>query len=260
MKLAYQIFGFLLVIVQMVTSAEVATSDEAILKKINDLFEKLPANNKGATTTAGLPATIITTTDKKCMVEKYKQNKIDAAIPTQDLVTVFSSGKMNQIAAGVAFIDIAVLCNSKTDIILKFIFENFMSFHILFVGFSDAPELKEIVEQMKCANKYAIEHKILDQNVYKIDNKVSPGQEENCKKLLTTFARGLGPDFAPKNVIEILIEIESFLLKYGLMIQVELTAANKEQERTKFIAEARALLEKLLKVAAETALTVAENK
>jgi len=232
-------------------AAEVNAADKVALKKINDLLEKFKEKGSMNHQLSPVVAVIAKSFDEECMLEKYKEHNFAELVPTDEMMAV---GGLRPIAAMSAFIDVALLCNNKTDALLKFMFENYMSHEVLFKAFIGEPEFKHYADVLKCANKHAIEMKLLDPSMFDIDVEMT---EEKCKEMIVTSNAQLIQSVekqTQKNITAIAFEVEEFALKYGLLIQVELTQEQKIEERAKFVMDAHKILEDILKYLVEQIL------
>lgn len=210
-----------------------------------------------------LQSVIANSLDKKCMLRKYKQHNLVDLIPTDNLTPEEHIEK--SLISGIAFVDIALSCSNKTDPILKFIFENLMTYQTLLSAFINEPELEEFSDMLKCATKFVVDKRILNLNAYPFKYQMSAEKEEKCteyEEKFTIMELGLKMSIREKVssacAIGILEDVENFSHKYLLLIQIELNDQENLNERNNFIKDFHKLLDSILDCA-ETEVALIKN-
>ena len=149
---------------------------------------------------------------------------------------------------------LSTMCLKNLDALLDYTFENYMTFNILYRAFIDEPELKEYSDNFKCFNAYAIEHKIFDAQMYKLNTDVI--EVELCEKRKEIVRENIDhlfigkffKSFNFKNIKcfqEVVPRVENSILRSILLIQTELTASQRILEKSKFIETVHSLTESL---------------
>lgn len=187
----------------------------------------------------------ISSVDRKCMYRKYADNKVLKYINLDEI-------KENP-ELGFVFASIAFQCSSKLDVLGQFVFDNFMTYHILYDAFVDEPALKNYTSYVKCANKYAIDNHVLEETVHGTKLKVPSGHSEICDEFNTVYKAYTSMikimvrrKFERTCVISFLDYVEKVLFRTTLLIQVDLTPDQQKQEREKFVQEIHEVLKNVI--------------
>jgi hypothetical protein len=198
---------------------------------------------------------LLNSVDQSCMLTQYQKFGLVEMIPDSpqnNRHTRFSDEQMF-IAA-----NIAAMCSSKNYDILDFIFENLWTSKILLKAFINEPELKDIKDMMTCANNYAVTNGIIDPAVNPIKHELAHDLEDKCEEL-TTIAKVAISGFklkvreASKRVcsFKIVDDLEKFVLKNVLLLQVDMTEGQKNVMKKNFVKDVRLIMEKMLTCAAK---------
>ena len=193
--------------------------------------------------------------DKKCVLSHYKKyNAVNLASELNKLMEEDEQRDVNEektpeekakahfpVLAALLF---GIPCNKNFDAYLEYFFENIMTFQVLYKAFADEPEFKEYIDYVTCANAYAIDHKYIDSHEHTYitevaNTEVCESNKEMAKQIVDGTVEEVLSSFKVTTNKECykkaLLKIESFVLHYVLLIQVELTDVQRIQERTNFI-------------------------
>lgn len=186
--------------------------------------------------------------DENCMLNKYKTKNLTSHIPTGELVKT----GMNQ-STEVMFFNIGLICSTKTDSVLKTIFDVAMSLHSLLKSVIEDSKYHEYVHILHCANNHAVETNILNTSIYNFDHNVKENFEEFCddfveeKNLLVSRLRSeIRSESKRPCSMKVVADIEKIVIKTVLLIQIEMTDDQRNQERMSFMKTARKILENAL--------------
>lgn len=220
-------------------SAIISDSDNIAIQKISKIFSELQSLIDMHSGPSKLfESVLLRSVNQTCLLDRYKKHGMVQKIP--------------DLAAPKKPLDIMVLiifaktCSSKTDYLIQYLFEAFMSYRFVLEAFIHEPEFKEFAEMMLCANIYAVNNKYIDPNVYKINNTLPANQEESCKIMVEKtemeieFIEKKYQQLFPKECTKQLVEdIKNIVFKFGLLVQIELNGEQEKELRVKFIQELR---------------------
>lgn len=188
---------------------------------------------------------LLKSTDRQCIANKFNEHGL------QDLILNLDLGRVD---TGLAFISSVVLCHPKTDVVLHFLFENLMTNSILYKAFIDDPAVQDYTSYIWCANKYAISKSYLENSVYGSNVKVSADNDEMCGEtiMMSELAINSVKSEIQRKLNKLCVNesfkgVQKLLIRAILMIQFDLSAEQKQQEREKFVKGFRAVLEDIFK-------------
>jgi hypothetical protein len=145
----------------------------------------------------------------------------------------------------------AGLCLEDVNVLAEFLFDNTMTFNILYRAFITEPEFKEYADRVHCANKYALDHKVFEANEYPFNVEIN--NADQCEKeksfirevinevvftKLLTHGRFKENKQCYENVLS---KLETFVLRFVLLIQFELNEAQHNSEEAHFVKEFHAI-------------------
>lgn len=234
-------------------SSSISTKDEVAMGKINDIFEEARHTiEKQTGPLKMLGSVLLNSVDKSCMLNNYKNHGLIDKIPNIKLQPTE--------ADIIVLLGIARTCSSKTQYSIEFMFEAFMSTHPLLQAFIHEPEFKEIADTLLCVNSYAVKNKYIDPEVYKINHTLSRSAEASCnvqtEKVLKEIDHDedkYGNTMSAECIKEIVDGVKTVVLKYGLLVQIELSGEQKKKLKDNFVKEVRKNDEKLV-VCAENSI------
>jgi hypothetical protein len=195
--------------------------------------------------------TLINSVDKKCMLMQYQNFGLLEKIPESPYERL---DDFKMIVAA----DIAAMCSSKGYDILDFFFENIWTHKILLKAFINEPEMKKYKDMMTCANNYAVNNNIIDPTMYPIKHEVNEELMDKCDEFVTIanehvsyVKMALREKTQRICSVKMVDDVEKFVLKNMLMLQVDVTEAQKNSLKKAFIKDFRQIMEKILKCAAK---------
>lgn len=188
--------------------------------------------------------------DRECIFTNYKSRNMLDHLNYDKIANRRDSNSL----ALYAFVNVAAICSSKTDTILQFLFENLMTHQILYKAFIDDPEFSDEKSLLTCANNYAVENLLIDPNVYDINYTVDDEMLKRCSNITSIIKvygailhSKISQQFKKNSLDEIKMEMKNFALKYFILVQVDLTPEQKQQERDNLVKDARMVMENILK-------------
>jgi hypothetical protein len=227
---------------------------DAVFDFIYEIIKKRPMN----------PETIsykllMDNIDKNCALNQAKKYNIEHKIAVFKADIIASPSDESTIGQGIT---IGYYCFKKIDALLEFTFENFMTFHTLYQAFADEAALAPYVDKLRCANAYAVNHKIVDSESYSFDIDVKNVEEcEEDKEVARKFI-----DDRSESVLEVdmvrnnkecfqtfFTSAENFFLRYILLVQVEMTRDQIVNEKANFIKGFHSRFDDFLNCALSTA-------
>jgi replicative DNA helicase len=174
--------------------------------------------------------------NETCILDHYKKHGIVDRIPD-----IKFPKKVSDIAILILF---AKSCSPKTDLLIDFAFEVFMSYRFVVQAFIHEPEFKEYADMLLCANHYAVNNKYLDPEVYKINHPLPESAEANCRIMeesvemeMKRMEESYQKFMSIECTRQMLEDTKKIVLKYGLLIQVELTEGQETELRENFVKE-----------------------
>jgi hypothetical protein len=249
----YLVLVFCLIVVlvncapQSQTADSGSTVDEIAKEKLNSIFDDFRHSIEKQNGPLKLLASVVLhSVDKSCVLDHYKNHGLIDKVPSPKALGKADANIM--ILAG-----FAKACSTKTDIFIEFVFEAFMSTHSLLKAFIYEPEFKESADMLLCATSYAVKNKYLDPQVYKINYTLpeTAGAEcnmliEKVEKEITHAQTEFQQIMSVECVKEVFEDAKNILLKYAVLVQVDLTGEQKKELRDKFVKEVRENDEKLV--------------
>lgn len=228
-------------------SSSLTTADEIAKEKLNNIYEEVHYNiEKQSESLRMVGSVLLHSVDKTCVLNHYKNHGLIKKIPN------LKTSELTH-ADVLILVGFAKACSSKTEYFIEFLFEAFMSTHYLLEVFIHEPEFKEYSDMLVCANNYAVTNKYLDPEVYKINYTMPDRAEEDCKTTIEKVEQGI--EYAESEyrrfmsaecVKEIFDDVKSILMKYALLVQIELKGEQKNDLRDKFVKEVLENDEKLV--------------
>jgi hypothetical protein len=191
--------------------------------------------------------------DKHCMYNKYKDANLLKFINAQYIVDHKFDKKMIQFA----FLSVSVQCSNKADVFAEFLFENLLTYHIIYKSVMKEPALRNFTHFVNYANKYAVDNHYIDETIYgtkvnfDIDNEDNYSEFREIVKIATGIAKiGARKEFMRTCAIGIISHLEKLFAHTILLIQFDLTFDQKKQERENFIKRVREIRSEVLPCAA----------
>lgn len=228
-------------------SSSISVVDEISNQKISNIYEFAQQSIQRQQEPArSLSSVLLRSIDKACVLNHYKNHGLVDKIPD------FKNSKFSEIDL-LILSGFAKACSSKIENMLSFVFEAFMSAHFLLEIYLHEPEFKEFNEMLMCANNYAFNNKYLDSEVYMINHTLPAENETSCRLMIEGVEKEISHTqvtyqrYLPAECVkEIFDDAKKILLKYALLIQIDLTAEQKKELRSKFIADVRKNDEKMI--------------
>lgn len=237
-------------------------TDEFAMELINGAFEKLeqyaPTDDQMDLKSKLISSLVLKKIDKDCILSEFKKHNFVQQIPSarQNLTNPHVK---NEAMSEFVFMFFAGMCYKKLDVFLDFTFANLMTFNILLKAFIDEPEFKTNADNLRCASSYAVSHDILDPKVYNFNFEVSEDSKEECENSKVETRKSIDEAFAGffEQVVhdnkecyqKLFGKVEIFVLKTVLLVQVDLSEAEKLLEKTSFIADFHARIEDFISCA-----------
>lgn len=219
-------------------------NDEAGIQKISETIERIGKNANSME--EKIPFHFFRdSVDKTCMLNKYKDRNITDKLMSDSFV--------NDGATQFIFYDTAIICSTHADALAESAFNVIMSPHILVQALINDSKYSKYTDMLTCANGYAVENNILDASVYDINHQVLEKNQEACDDLLEeknqftlTLATKVREAFERPCVLRVYQELEKLLIRTVLLVQVELSEEQKQNEKLDFIKKLRKLLDNFL--------------
>ena len=253
------------------TQAEtVDNSKEDVMKNIEVLLEKSRDSVSEKLGEKFLAKFIIDSIDKECTYNKLNESNLIKAIFNERQernymgYSRYSTSRYNnrgrynsqdntETEKIVSFATVMALCSTRFNLIAEYLFENLMVNNMLVTSIVDDPSLSNYTSLIWCANKYAIHNHMLESTIYDHKLKVAADNEESCddfmesaKYVLSGLKLKLRKDFERPCVFNIFTHVEKVAIRTLLLLQINLTAEQKKQERDIFVAEIRKFVEESL--------------
>jgi hypothetical protein len=191
----------------------------------------------------------INSIDKSCMVQKYKEGNLLKYVGDE----YFDEDSLEGDDAMGAFLGIALQCSNKVDVLAKFVFENYMTFHILFKPLIDEPAIENYTSYVWCVNKYAVDNHFMEDTVYDQKVRLAHDDDELCdefmevaKAMTAGFKLAFRKEFERTCAIKTLAHAEKVLIRNILLVQFDLTFEQKYEERDRFVKEVHRFIENFL--------------
>jgi hypothetical protein len=197
---------------------------------MKNLEDKLKYNEYASWWEQILERLFYPTFDRMCILDRYKEKNIIERISS-----------------------VAFTCSSKTDLLLETLFDVVMSLHPLIKAYIDDSQYDKYLQMLICANSHAIDMNILDPSVYDFKHEVSAENQDECNDLIdlkNEWISKMRVDIRKQTKrpcsIRIASAVEKILIKIVLLVQVELTEQQKNQERSTFVMQTRQVLQDIL--------------
>lgn len=272
MKSLMIIVGFLLIRVYSAPALEekdkndklVVISDETALTQIDKAIKHL-LKSFGLSKEEIFMSIFLQSANQTCMRDEYKShnsyNLLDNIDEEENSGGSNSSNSKTNSETEVqviqVFINILILCSPKTDPLLKFVFENFMTFNIFFKAFGNEFLMEEPgLNELACINKYAVDNKMVNETVYdyklKLVGKNDRSRDycdemtEGYKLFSSKFKLRVSRGSERKCIFKVLNHAEKVIIRTLLMVQFDLSIEQKNAESEYFIKEVREVLEEAL--------------
>lgn len=181
---------------------------------------------------------VIRSVDTKCMHDNLKLHKFDAKFV--DLANRFETlTKAGERELFYIHVVTSFRCTKKLRPINEFLFDFFLSFGHIVRAFKDEPELAEYQGYLRCANNYVVTHKLWDVVKYPIDYELKTEEAEMCssvKTMIGDFIKTMdqiapeAQDLITECLKTTTQDMIDFFVKYFLLLQVELTPEQRDQE------------------------------
>lgn len=194
--------------------------------------------------------------DRKCVLNHLKKyNAVDETL--QDLKEEDYTRLeviQHEDSSRLLVLLISAMCFENLDSFLDYTFESLMTLNILYKAFINEPEFKEYAENVRCFTAYAIDHKILDAQTYKLNTVVNESEmcerkKENVRENFDhQFVMSFFKSYNIKNQVcfeTAFSRVENFILHSILLIQIELTDDQRVLEKNNFIKDIRSIAEDL---------------
>lgn len=186
--------------------------------------------------------------DKICVLNKLKKfNNVDEILRTW-------KNEEDQEFYKTMLVLFSAQCFKNFEAILDFVFENRLTYNLLYQAFIDDPMFKEYADKIPCFNDYAVRQKFVDPEAYSYN--INIVDADRCSEDLHLIKAGFNQIFELKHDVrkrECFIQekdtIERFLLHHGLLIQFELNGEQIVNERKKFIDDINILIDELTECA-----------
>lgn len=199
---------------------------------------------------------LMRTIDQQCMVDLYNQQNLSSMIPTQQLW----NGENRTVIQG-TFLATALLCSSKIDVGLEFVFESLRNLNVIARSFIDDPQLSDFAfgNMLVCANRFAFDNGVLDPEVYTLSSELrNEAEEDACLDWIdtakTTFSGAknfITDELSRTCTVRVVNQAEMFLVKLIVLSQAGLSPVRRRAELNSIIRDARQLLQKFLECAAK---------
>jgi hypothetical protein len=245
---------------------EVPITDEFAMVLINGCFARiersLPGEDEMDLKSTLISSLFLKKIDRECILSEFKKHNFVNQIPSAqvNVESLTNPRVKNQPLSEFVLMFFAGTCYKNLDVLLEYAFESFMTINILFKTFINEPEFKLwFADKLKCASSYAVSHNILDPKVYNFDYDISEGEKNACESFKNEARKMI--DGATNGFFDVVTDnkecykniftnFENYLLRYSLLVQVELTDEQKRQERTSFISDFHKYVEDFVSCAA----------
>lgn len=234
---------------QSIIDNEVITQDDSMKENIAYNMQVLKLLTDGQE----MAAAVVKSIDQDCMLRKYKETKHESEL-SRDMLDLQKLERNRPVDPYLIFGIIGVTCSNKLDTLLGFAFDNLLSYNSFLEAFKDDEPIKKYYDNLTCYNNYAVKKNLIDPSEYDNFNfKLVNQTEAECEKVVTDIVQNF-MEFGEMVMVKqrkcfvggIISGIEKFLLKYGLLVPLTLTADQKKYKRVDFIADVHEVLKKLL--------------
>lgn len=172
--------------------------------------------------------------DPKCVLKSYDNHNMVHLLPSNVKNATHQKSSL--------LLMVSASCSSKLDVFSEWQFGLVMSTKYLLKAFQESTEFTDM---LTCANKYAVENKIINPKRFKFNTNttVTDKCDKEAKEFLTRFLFKKNEMFGSDCGRKIVKTAEAYLLKYLALNQRKLGKKKMEKERIDYIADARELLE-----------------
>ena len=235
-------------------------------QKISELVDNL-SNLKSGGMEKMMLTMLANSLDKNCMLAQYRKfgllgmltnntNEIDDGENSNEMFKNQET-RVEEEVEKLVLNSVFAMCSNKNYVILEFIIENWWTHKILLNAFINEPEMKEYKNMLTCANNYAVKNGIIDPKFYQIKHELSEDIDEQCdewvaivKQQIFDFKMETRRATSRRCSLKIVDSVEKFLVKNILLLQVDLTEAQKRKEKKHFNRDFNQILESILECAA----------
>ena len=229
-------------------------SDEEALKRIEaplKNMKKIQELSQGFLTESQLEMIIVRSIDTKCMLNMYRNHSL--------IDEIYNVEKENYLQASI-YAGIAVMCSSKTDILLNYFLDNLLAQRFLLEALINEPEMEKYREWLHCANVYAILTEIVDSTEFALKLNMNDEQRSKCidwvdREVTEQFKSLNNPDKPATCDDNLMYSARQFAFKYGLLVQVEVTDVQKKNLRKSFSTDFHKFMDEVLECGTESIKT-----
>jgi hypothetical protein len=198
--------------------------------------------------------------DKKCVRDKYDFHNLTQTLERDALPEdicespmILKYSRFQTPTVLLSFNSLVVQCFSKLDSVLEFMFENLMSYHNVYKSFVKEPALRNYTSYIWCANKYAVDHHIIDETIHGSKLKLDGFDDDFCQDTtvlvetaLLTNKLGYREKLGLFCSVKVVDDIVRHFIRTILLVQVDMSFADKKAEREGFVKTTRKLLEDIV--------------
>jgi hypothetical protein len=200
---------------------------------------------------------LVNSVDVNCMLSEYAKFNLNDKIIDKNGI---DSENPEDYFLKIIFFDIAAVCSKKTDALLEFEFDNFMSYEVLYKAFINEPEVETIKDLVTCVNNFTIETGIWDNKLYPVDSNVPKDFAETCSELvqrLIQFQLMINDTilnvFKRSCALSIMSDLEALTMRTAMLLEVDLTSDQKLQEKKSHNKNTRKIMENILTCSSQPA-------
>jgi hypothetical protein len=176
--------------------------------------------------------------DKHCMYNKIKDANLLKYLNKDYII----ENRSDRTTALLVWLTVSMQCSDKSNAIVEFVFENLMTFHVLYKSIMKEPALRNYTHYVNYANKYAVDNHFIGETVHGTKVNIAVDNEDNYSEFreLVNVATGVAKIGARKEfmrtcAIGIVDDLEKLFAHTVLLIQFELTFDQKRKERENFV-------------------------
>lgn len=195
----------------------------------------------------GLSSFVVQSIDPVCMLHKYKKNKALDQIPRSEFNLANSD---NNILQHILYADFALQCVQGIQHILGYAFDNFHLKRVELENMLSGSDKMNYFDMLQCAEHYTVAKGLVDPKVYEIDSSLKGHQVQLCSAwsqevaaLEDMMSYQLGELSCAENLVE---TVKNDVLKYGVLIQLDLSPRQKREVRQSLVQDFRAFLDAVM--------------
>lgn len=195
----------------------------------------------------GLSSFVVRSIDPMCMLHKYKKNKALNQIPRSEFNLENFDGNILQ---HILYADFALQCVQGIQHILGYAFDNFHLKRVELENMLSGTDKMNYYDMLQCAEHYTVEKGLIDPKVYEIDSSLHGHQVQLCTvwsqevaSLEEMMSYQVGDLSCAENLVE---TVKNDVLKYGVLIQLDLTPRQKREVRQSLVQDFRAFLDAVM--------------